>query len=112
MYFEHVWLTNFRNYVVAELSPAADGVTLLQGDNGAGKTNLLEAVGYLATLESFRGVTPDTLVHRDAAQAILRGQAYRDGRALLIEVEINRAGKNVVQVNRQLLRRARASFPR
>ena len=45
MYLEHLSVSNFRNYVAAELQPAPQGVTLLQGDNGAGKTNLLEAVG-------------------------------------------------------------------
>jgi DNA replication and repair protein RecF len=107
VHFEQVWLTNFRNYVSAELTPAPEGVTLLQGDNGAGKTNLLEAVAFLALLRSFRGVTSDTLVRDDAVQAVLRGKARREGRTLLVETEMNRGGKTVVQVNRQVLRRTR-----
>ena len=44
----HLWLTDFRNYPSAELVPSP-GLTAIMGANGEGKTNLLEAVGYLAT---------------------------------------------------------------
>ena len=54
MRLDALWLTDFRNYETAELRPAP-GLTVLTGANGEGKTNLLEAVGYLATLSSFRG---------------------------------------------------------
>ena len=76
------------------------------GDNGAGKTNLLEAIGYLATLASFRGVGNDALVRSGAAQAVVRGEGERQGRALLIEAEIRATGRGRVTVNRQPLRRA------
>ena len=72
-------VSNFRNYVSAELQPAPQGVTLLQGDNGAGKTNLLEAVAYFATLRSFRGAPTTSLVRNGAQQAVLRARA--NGRA-------------------------------
>jgi DNA replication and repair protein RecF len=80
-------------------------VTLLQGDNGAGKTNLLEAVGYFATLRSFRGAPTTSLVRNGTQQAVLRARANRQGRALLIEAEINVSGRDKVKLNRQPLRR-------
>jgi len=86
---------------------APDGLTLISGRNGAGKTNLLEAVGWLATLSSFRGALPDALVRAGAAQAVVRGLGRRDGRELLVEGSIPRIGRTRVQVNRQPLRRAR-----
>jgi DNA replication and repair protein RecF len=105
VYLEHLSVSNFRNYVAAELQPAPQGVTLLQGDNGAGKTNLLEAVGYFATLRSFRGAPTTSLVRSGTEQAVLRARANRQGRALLIEAEVNVSGRDKVQLNRQPLRR-------
>jgi DNA replication and repair protein RecF len=105
VYLEHLSVSNFRNYLAAELQPALQGVTLLQGDNGAGKTNLLEAVAYFATLRSFRGAPTTSLVRSGTEQAVLRARANRQGRALLIEAEVNVSGRDKVQLNRQPLRR-------
>jgi DNA replication and repair protein RecF len=80
---------------------------VITGRNGEGKTNLLEAVGYLATLRSFRGAPADALVRVGADSAIVRAEAERDRRRLLIEAELRPAGRDRIQVNRQPLRRAR-----
>lgn len=102
-----LWLTDFRNYTSAELSPSPDGLTVVVGGNGQGKSNLLEAVGWLATLSSFRGAPAEALVRRGADQAVVRAEGERDGRNLLIEAEINLTRRDRVLVNRQPLRRAR-----
>ena len=102
-----LWLQDFRNYETAELEPAPDGLTVVIGANGEGKTNLLEAVGYLATLSSFRGAPAEALVRTGAAHAIVRAEAEREGRRLLLEAELHPTGRDRVQVNRQPLRRAR-----
>jgi DNA replication and repair protein RecF len=107
VYLDRLWITDFRNYLTAELAPAPSGLTVIVGNNGEGKTNLLEAVGYLATLRSFRGAPPDALVRIGADQAIVRAEADRDGRRLLIEAELRPNGRDRVQVNRQPLRRSR-----
>ena len=49
-----LWLTDFRSYTSAQLD-LGPGLTALVGANGEGKTNLLEALAWLATLSSFRG---------------------------------------------------------
>jgi DNA replication and repair protein RecF len=100
------WLTDFRSYHEAELE-LSPGFTAVVGHNGAGKTNLLEGIAWLATLSSFRGAPLDALVRQGADAAVLRADAERDGRSLLIEAQINRSGRNRVQLNRQPLRRAR-----
>jgi DNA replication and repair protein RecF len=105
VFVEQVTITNFRNYASAELQLARDGVTLLQGENGAGKTNLLEAVAYFATLHSFRGAPAGLLVKSGQQQAVLRARADRAGRSLLVEAEINLAGRDRFRLNRQPLRR-------
>ncbi len=106
MELHQLWLTDFRSYPAVELELGA-GLTAVLGPNGHGKTNLLEAIGYLATLASFRGAPTDALIRDGTAQAVVRAEGVRDGRNLLVEAEIVRVGRNRVQVNRQPLRRAR-----
>ncbi len=107
MHLDRLWITDFRNYLAAELAPAPTGLTAIVGNNGEGKTNLLEAVGYLATLRSFRGAPAEALVRAGAEVAIVRAEADRDGRRLLIEAELRTNGRDRVLVNRQPLRRTR-----
>lgn len=106
MHLQRLWLTDFRSYSSAELT-FAPGLTALLGANGQGKTNIMEAVGYLATLSSFRGAPTEALVRRGADSAIVRAEGEREGRALLIEAEISPTGRSRVQVNRQRLTRTR-----
>jgi DNA replication and repair protein RecF len=109
MQLQHLWLTDFRSYREAELSPSPEGITVITGANGEGKTNLLEAIGYLATLRSLRGSPPDAMV-RDGAEsgrAIVRAEGQREGRRLLVEAELRVTGRDRVQIGGQPLRRAR-----
>ena len=101
-----LWLTDFRNYPTAELAPAP-GLTAITGANGEGKTNLLEAVGYLATLSSFRGAPGEALVRAGAGQAVVRAEIVSADRTALVEAELRTTGRDRVQVNRQPLKRAR-----
>jgi DNA replication and repair protein RecF len=101
-----LWLTDFRSYAQAEVH-VSPGLTAIVGENGQGKTNLLEAVAYLATLQSFRGAPTDALVRAGAPSATVRAEAEREGRSLLIEAELVPGGRSRIQVNRQRLPRAR-----
>jgi DNA replication and repair protein RecF len=102
------WLTvqDFRNYESAELHVAPDGLTVVVGENGQGKTNLLEAIGWLATLASFRGAPNDALVRQGASSAFVRAEVDRDGRRTLIEAEVPQRGAPRVLVNGKALRRS------
>jgi len=104
---DRLWLSDFRNYETAELAPAPSGLTVVHGANGEGKTNLLEAVGYLATLSSFRGAPAEALVRVGATTGVVRAEGEREGRSLLIETSLQRSGRDRVLINRQPLRRAR-----
>ena len=107
MIVNHLELVDFRNYAsgVFELT---EGTTAIIGDNGQGKTNLAEALAYLATLSSFRGAPGEALVRAGADQAIIRATVrHDDGRESLIEAELAVAGRNRVQVNKQKLQRVR-----
>jgi DNA replication and repair protein RecF len=100
-------LTDFRNYASATLELSPD-LTVVTGANGEGKTNLVEALAWLATMESFRGAPADVLVRDGAERAVLRGEVvHADGREVAIEAELPRVGRPRVQVNRQRLIRAR-----
>ena len=106
MHLRQLWLKDFRSYdtVEVELSP---GVCAVLGPNGMGKSNLLEAVAYLALLESFRGAPGDALIRSGAEQAVVRGEVVEDGRDQLIEAELTRTGRNRVLLNKQRLQRSR-----
>lgn len=94
------WLeaTDFRSYHHVEFRPAA-GVNVLVGDNGSGKTSLLEAIGYLATLASFRRAPDAALIRDGGAAAVVRGEWSRGERSARVEVEIPRAGRRRALLN-------------
>jgi DNA replication and repair protein RecF len=101
-----LWLTDFRSYGEADVT-LADGVTAILGSNGQGKTNLLEALGYLATLDSFRGAPPEALVRSGATTAVVRAEGAAEAREVLIEAELALGGRGRVYVNKQRLQRTR-----
>jgi DNA replication and repair protein RecF len=106
MRLDRLWLTDFRSYREAEVE-LAPGLTALLGDNGQGKTNLLEAVSWLAMMGSFRGAPNEALVRQGAERAVIRAEGEREGRAILLEAEVAGTGRSRVLVNRQPLKRAR-----
>ena len=106
MHVRHLTVSDFRSYAGAEL-PLEPGVTTLVGLNGQGKTNLVEAIGYLATLSSHRVATDQPLVRFGAEQAVIRGAVVRDGRETMVELELNPG-----RANRARLGRSPAGRPR
>jgi len=106
MRVSQLWLSDFRSYTELALT-FPPGLTAIVGPNGQGKTNILEAIGWLATMRSFRGAVNDALVREGAATAIARAEVVVESRPSLIEAEISRAGRSRVLVNRQRLPRAR-----
>ena len=100
-------LVDFRNYANAAFD-FEPGTTAVVGLNGQGKTNLAEAMAYLATLDSFRGAPLDALIRVGADAAVVRATVvHDDGREVLVELELTRNGRNRVLVNRQKLGRSR-----
>lgn len=109
MFVTHLSLADFRSYPVADV-PLDAGVTVFTGANGQGKTNLVEAVEYLATLGSHRVATEAPLVRHGAEKAIVRARVQAgpdDPRQLLLEVEIIPGRANRASLNRSPLRRPR-----
>ncbi|HEV8570866.1 MAG TPA: DNA replication/repair protein RecF [Actinoplanes sp.] len=106
MHVRRVELTDFRSYerVAVDLDP---GVAVMVGQNGVGKTNLVEALGYVATLDSHRVATDAPLVRAGAASAVIRCAIVHDGRELLVELEIVPGKANRARLNRSPVRRPR-----
>ncbi|MDO5629631.1 MAG: DNA replication/repair protein RecF [Mobilicoccus sp.] len=103
MYLRHLTLGDFRSYISAELA-LEQGVSTLVGLNGVGKTNLVEAVGYLASLSSHRVAQDAPMVRFGAERAIVRGAVIRQGRESLVEVEIVPGRANRARLNRSPVR--------
>ncbi|MFC4495589.1 DNA replication/repair protein RecF [Streptomyces ovatisporus] len=99
MHVTHLSLADFRSYVRAEVS-LGPGVTTFVGPNGQGKTNLVEAVGYLATLGSHRVSSDAPLVRMGAQRAVVRAAVRQGDRQQLVELELNPGKANRARVNR------------
>lgn len=106
MYVRRLELVDFRSYPSAAVD-MQPGPSVFVGPNGEGKTNLVEALGYVATLASHRVATDAPLVRAGASRAVVRAAIVHDGRELLVELEIV-PGK----ANRARLNRAPATRPR
>jgi DNA replication and repair protein RecF len=100
---EHLSLTDFRNYESAELG-LTPGPNLFVGSNGQGKTNLVEALGYLSTLGSHRVSTDHAMIRSGCDSAIVRARLVNGEQSVLAEVQINRTGANRAQINRSAIR--------
>ena len=109
MHVTHLSLTDFRSYEVVDLT-FDPGVTALVGPNGQGKTNLVEAVGYVAAHGSHRVATDAPLVRAGAQRAVVRCGVARAERSTLVELEIVPGGSNRVRVNRAPLSRPREAL--
>src|SRR6185503_7049303 len=106
MYVAHLSLHDFRSYPEAEVA-LEPGVTAFVGRNGQGKTNLVEAIDYLARLASHRVAGEAPLVRAGADKALVRAAVVRDGRTAVLEVELNPGKSNRARINRSPLPRAR-----
>ncbi len=106
MYLEKLSLTDFRSYAQVDLS-LEPGVTVLVGANGIGKTNLMEAIGYLANLSSHRVSSDAPLLRFGTDRALIRAKIVRGEQPTVLELEINSTRANRARINRSNPVRAR-----
>ena len=106
MHLTRLALTDFRSYTDVDV-PLGAGVTIFGGPNGEGKTNLVEAVGYVATLASHRAAQDVPLIRKGADQAIIRAAICTAANDALVEIELNAGRANRVRLNRAPLTRPR-----
>lgn len=98
MHVTRLSLTHFRSYENLELT-FQPGVNTFIGDNGCGKTNIVEALIYLGFLSSHRVSTNAPLIHKDQDQAIIRTEITSDNRSLAVDLEINASKANRARIN-------------
>jgi DNA replication and repair protein RecF len=106
MYVRQLEVTDFRSWEHAKVD-LVPGISVLIGANGQGKTNLLEALGYLSTLSSHRVASNAPLVRHGATRAIVRTAVVHAGRELTVELEITPGRPNRARINRSPVPRLR-----
>src|SRR4051794_15676257 len=98
MYVRHLSVADFRSWIAAEVE-FEPGPAVLVGANGQGKTNLVEALGYVATLGSHRVATDAPLIRAGAERAVIRCATVADGRELRVELELVPGKANRARLN-------------
>ncbi|QZH61882.1 DNA replication/repair protein RecF [Mycolicibacterium farcinogenes] len=106
MYVRHLGLTDYRSWAHVELE-LEPGRTVFVGSNGFGKTNLVEALWYCATLGSHRVATDAPLIRAGAPRAIVSTIVVNEGRELAVDLEITSGRANKARLNRSPVRSPR-----
>jgi DNA replication and repair protein RecF len=106
VYVRRLGLTDFRSWPRVELD-LEPGRTVFVGPNGYGKTNLVEALWYSATLGSHRVATDAPLIRMGAERAVVSTIVVNEGRELAVDLEINAGRANKARLNRSPVRAAR-----
>ena len=99
MHVSGLQLSDFRSWSELDLE-LGPGPTALIGANGQGKTNLVEAIGYTATLSSHRVAADAPMVRSGTERAVIRTRVERGGRSTLVELELNPGRANRARINR------------
>jgi DNA replication and repair protein RecF len=106
VYVQHLSVADFRSWPRADVA-FEPGASVFVGSNGQGKTNLLEAIGYLATLSSHRVASDGPLIRAGANQAVVQAAVVQGGRQLVIEVVLTPGKANKAKLNRSPVPRPR-----
>ncbi|MDC8984072.1 DNA replication/repair protein RecF [Mycobacterium marinum] len=106
MYVRHLGLRDFRSWAHADLE-LGPGRTVFVGPNGFGKTNIIEALWYSATLGSHRVGTDGPLIRAGADRAVISTIVVNDGRECAVDLEIAAGRANKARLNRSPVRSTR-----
>jgi DNA replication and repair protein RecF len=99
VFVQRVAIRAFRNLEQVEFEPS-QGFNLIEGENGQGKTSLLEAVGMLASLKSFRGAKNAEMIQDGHEQARLSCLLLRDGMERDLKIEVNPRSRRILLHNK------------
>jgi DNA replication and repair protein RecF len=91
----------FRNLAIVDLEPAPKGLTVIRGENGAGKTSLLEALSYCSVLKSFRSPTRDAVVQQGQTSASVACNVLQGTRRIDITVTLDLLRRDTAVLNGQ-----------
>jgi len=100
MYLKNLSLINFKNYHEAELV-CNDKVNCFVGDNGVGKTNLLDAIHYLSLCKSYFNSIDSQNIHFDAEFSVIQGSFIRGESEDFVYCGIQRNKRKVFKRNKK-----------
>lgn len=106
MHISHLTLQDFRSYSALDL-PLTKGQIIFIGENGEGKTNVIESVMYLSLLSSHRISQDAPLIKLGAERAYIRAKIAGEDRTQLLELEINIQKANRAKINQNPARSQR-----
>ena len=111
MYLKNLKLTNYRNYENLDLDFDRN-LNLIIGDNGKGKTNLLESIYYISTGKSHRGAKQEELVRLGNDSAVMRAliegnnePEEENSSQHLIELQLSKTDNIKIRIDRAPYRR-------
>ncbi len=112
MYLKNIVVRNFRNLEDIELT-LSKGTNIFLGLNGQGKTNLIEAIYFSLSLNSFRTSLIDVLVQNQKESAYIQSIVLKGTKQFDIKLKINELGKKEYLVNTKKISglKARKNFP-
>lgn len=99
MYLTQISLINFRSHKALNLN-FTPGITCLLGNNGQGKTNVVEALYFLANQESHRVASNQPLINKDEGIAKVGGNFNLNNTSVQLEIEITQNKGTTVWVNK------------
>ncbi|MHB8318988.1 MAG: DNA replication/repair protein RecF [Acidimicrobiales bacterium] len=97
---------DFRSFSKSTFEFNPSGTTVLLGENGTGKTSVIEAVAFLGSGNSFRGTARDLMIRSGCERSVLRADVLAGERRLLVEGQIRLGVGSYFQINRQATRSA------
>ncbi len=104
MYISALTLTNFRNYDYREFD-FAENTTVIIGNNGVGKTNIVEAIAYLSSLRSHRTNQDNDMVMFDKPYAVVTGEFVTNNGEEKLNILINADNSKKIKYNNQDVKR-------
>ncbi|HIA04893.1 MAG TPA: DNA replication/repair protein RecF [Myxococcales bacterium] len=87
-------ICDFRNLGLVHLEPN-ERFNILEGRNGQGKTNILEAIYVLGSLKSFRATVSREMIRFDCSQTDIRGVVSHAGNERVVRISIGERGRKV-----------------
>ena len=97
-------VVDFRSFSTGKFEFDVSGTTVLLGENGSGKTSLVEAIAFLGSGYSFRGTTRDMMIRTGCDRSVIRAELSAGERQLLVEAQIVFGAGAHFQVNRQVIK--------
>ncbi len=104
MHLEKLTIRNYRNHANTEIE-LIPGVNIITGKNGEGKTNILEAIFYLASGRSHLGSRDNELIQWGASCFSIQGEVAKKSGKTKYDIQYAENGKKRIRINRKDIHR-------